>query len=59
MRYDKEAVFRKAKCWAYNNGLRGGMESMDFGIPVYAYAAGYRAALRDIAREQAGKMTNR
>lgn len=54
MQYDKDKVFSRAKSWAYNNGLRGGMEYMDFGVPVQAYVAGYRAALRDISK-RAGK----
>lgn len=59
MLYDKDKVFRRAKGWAYSVGLRGGMDCMDFGIPVQAYMAGYRAALRDIGNQAEKPQTDK
>ena len=37
-------AYKRACCWCSNNNISGGMDSMEYGIAVMAYLAGYNRA---------------
>ena len=43
----RHPAYRQACSWCRNNGIRGTMDDMDFGIPVMAYLAGYNRAKKE------------
>ena len=47
----RHPAYERACIWCRSNGIRGGMDGMDYGIAVMAYLAGYNRAKKEEVRE--------